>query len=59
MNESTRAVLLVAVRTLIALGCVLAVIVARATVGWGNLAVMLAALGVLLLLLASYNRRYR
>jgi len=59
MNESTRAVLLVAFRTLIALACVVAVIVARTTVGWGNLAVMLAALGVLLLLLASYNRRYR
>jgi hypothetical protein len=46
-------------RTLIAAGSILAVVVARPTVGWGHLAVMLAALGVLLLVLASYNRRFR
>jgi hypothetical protein len=46
-------------RTLIAAGCVVAVVVARPTVGWGHLAVMLAGLAGLLLVLASYNRRFR
>jgi hypothetical protein len=46
-------------RTLIAAGCVVTVVVARQTAGWGHLAVMLAALGGLILVLASYNRRYR
>jgi hypothetical protein len=49
----------VAVRTLIALVCVVTVVIARPTVGWGHLAVMLAALGVVLVLLASYNRKFR
>jgi hypothetical protein len=52
-------VAVVAARTLIALAAVVTVIVARPTVGWGHLAVMLAALGVLLVLLASYNRKFR
>lgn len=51
--------LLVTIRALVAAACVLAVVVARPAVGWGHLAVMLGALGVLLLLLASYNRRFR
>ena len=50
---------MVIVRALLAAACVLAVVVARPTVGWAHLAVMLGALGVLLLLLASYNRRFR
>ena len=54
-----KAVLTVAARTVVAAACVLTVVVARPTVGWGHLAAMLAALAVLLLLLASYNRRFR
>ncbi|WP_164842590.1 DUF6903 family protein [Actinoplanes solisilvae] len=49
----------IALRALIALACIVAVIVARPTVGWGSLAVMLFALLVLLALLADYNRKYR
>ena len=59
MRESTRGVLLVLVRTLLAAACVAVVAVARATVGWPNLLVMLAALAGLLVLLAAYNRRFR
>lgn len=59
MKESTRSVLLVSARTLVAAVCVGAVIVARRTVGWTNLAVMLVALVGLLAVLASYNRRFR
>ncbi|MEO3796142.1 hypothetical protein ABGB14_38595 [Nonomuraea sp. B10E15] len=59
MKESTRSVLLVTARTLVAALCVAVVVVARATVGWGSLAIMLVALCGLLALLASYNRRFR
>jgi hypothetical protein len=59
MSDWTRGVLLVVGRTVIALACVVTVVVARPSIGWGNLAVMLAALAVLLLLLAGYNRSYR
>jgi hypothetical protein len=59
MKESTRGVLLVTARTLVAAGCVAVVVIARATTGWGNLAIMLAALAGLLAVLASYNRRFR
>jgi hypothetical protein len=45
--------------TVVAAACVVVVVAARPTVGWANLAVMLGALGVLLLLLALYNRRFR
>lgn len=51
--------LLVLLRVGAALACVVAVIVLRPSIGWGSLAAMLAALGVLLVLLAEYNRRYR
>ncbi|MFE0631533.1 DUF6903 family protein [Streptomyces sp. NPDC058864] len=59
MKDSTRAGLLVVVRTLIAAALVALVVVERTTVGWGHLAGMLVALGGLLALLASYNRRFR
>ncbi|TDC90916.1 hypothetical protein E1292_43190 [Nonomuraea deserti] len=59
MKESTRSVLLVTARTLAASVCVGVVVVARATVGWGSLAIMLVALVGLLAVLASYNRRFR
>ncbi|MGP3961167.1 DUF6903 family protein [Nonomuraea sp. 3N208] len=59
MKESTRSVLLVTARTLVAAGCVALVVTARATVGWGSLGIMLAGLGGLLAVLASYNRRFR
>jgi len=59
MKESTRTAVLVTARAVAALACVVAVVVARTTVGWGNLLVMLAALGGLLVLLASYNRRFQ
>ncbi|GAA1634590.1 hypothetical protein GCM10009733_034500 [Nonomuraea maheshkhaliensis] len=59
MKDSTRGVLLVTTRTIIAAVCVAAVVVARTTVGWGSLAIMLGALAVLLGVLASYNRRFR
>ncbi|MGN9842669.1 DUF6903 family protein [Nonomuraea sp. H19] len=59
MKESTRSVLLVTARTLVAAGCVGVVVTARATAGWGSLAIMLAALAGLLTVLASYNRRFR
>ncbi len=39
--------------------CVGIVIVGQQTVGWLNLAAMLGALGVLIAMLALYNRRYR
>ncbi|MEU6720802.1 hypothetical protein ABZ897_55905 [Nonomuraea sp. NPDC046802] len=58
MKESTRGALLVTARTLIAAGCVAVVVAARPTVGWGALAIMLAALAGLLAVLASYNRRF-
>ncbi len=51
--------LFLALRVVAALACVAAVIVLRPSIGWGSLAAMLAALGVLLVLLAEYNRRYR
>lgn len=59
MKDSTRTALLVTARTLAAAVCVALVVVARATVGWTELLVMLAALAGLLALLASYNRRFR
>ncbi|PZG02751.1 DUF6903 family protein [Micromonospora deserti] len=59
MKESTRSVLVVTARTLVAAGCVAVVVTARTTVGWGRLAIMLAALAGLLAVLASYNRRFR
>ncbi|MGW4796822.1 DUF6903 family protein [Nonomuraea sp. NPDC004297] len=59
MKDSTRGALLVAARTLVAAGCVVAVVAARTPVGWGNLAVMLAGLAGLLAVLAWYNRRWR
>ncbi|MER5185009.1 hypothetical protein ABT009_43170 [Streptomyces sp. NPDC002896] len=59
MKESTRTALLVTARTLVAGACLTLVVIARTTVGWGNLLVMLAALAGLLALLASYNRRFR
>ncbi|MDO3686880.1 hypothetical protein [Micromonospora sp. C28ISP2-4] len=59
MKESTRAAALVTARLLIALACVVTVVVARPTVGWGSLAVMLVALAVLIGLLADYNRKFR
>lgn len=59
LRDSTRTVLLVTARTLAAAACVALVVSARTTVGWGHLLVMLAGLGGLLALLASYNRRYR
>jgi len=59
MRDSTRSVLLVSVRTLVAAGCVAVVVAARATVGWGNLLAMLAGMAGLLVLLAAYNRRFR
>ena len=59
MNEPTRAALIVTGRTLTALACVIAVVLARPVPGWGRLAVMLGALAVLLLLLAGYNRKFR
>jgi len=59
MRESTRGALLVAVRTLVAAGCVAVVVVARTAVGWANLLLMLAGLGGLLAVLAEYNRRLR
>jgi hypothetical protein len=49
----------IALRALIAPAAIAAVIVARTTVGWGSLAVMLIALLVLLALLADYNRKYK
>ncbi|GGJ48545.1 DUF6903 family protein [Streptomyces brasiliensis] len=59
MKDSTRAALLVAVRTLVAAACVALVVIERSTIGWGHLGVMLLALAGLLMLLASYNRRFR
>ncbi|SDM25626.1 hypothetical protein SAMN05421874_1484 [Nonomuraea maritima] len=58
MKDSTRGALVVAARTLVAAVCVAAVVAARTTVGWGNLAIMLCGLAGLLAVLASYNRRY-
>ncbi|MEV0381551.1 hypothetical protein [Nonomuraea sp. NPDC050643] len=59
MKDSTRSVLLVTARTLVAAGCVAVVVAARTTAGWGSLAIMLVALLGLLAVLASYNRRFR
>lgn len=59
MKDSTRAALVITVRTLLAAACVALVVIERATVGWGHLAIMLVALAGLLALLASYNRRLR
>ncbi len=59
MRRSAPSALLIIVRTLVAAVCVALVVAARTTVGWGNLAVMLAALAGLVAVLASYNRRYR
>ncbi|RMB80748.1 hypothetical protein CTZ28_38450 [Streptomyces shenzhenensis] len=59
MKDSMRTALLVTVRTLVAAACVALVVIERSTVGWGHLGVMLLALAGLLLLLASYNRRFR
>ncbi len=58
MKESTRSALPVAVRAVVAAACVAVVVTAQATVGWGSLALMLAALAGLLAVLASYNRRF-
>ncbi|MEU0073300.1 hypothetical protein ABZ027_27670 [Streptomyces sp. NPDC006332] len=59
MKESTRTALLVTARTLVVAACLTLVVIARTTVGWGSLLVMLAALAGLLAVLASYNRRFR
>lgn len=59
MKETTRTALLVTARTVVVAACVTVVVVARTTVGWGSLLVMLAALAGLLVLLASYNRRFQ
>ncbi|PZG13886.1 DUF6903 family protein [Nonomuraea aridisoli] len=59
MKEFTRGALVVTARTLVAAVCVAVVVIARTTVGWGSLAIMLCALLVLLVVLASYNRRFR
>ncbi|MEV0830273.1 DUF6903 family protein [Nonomuraea rubra] len=59
MKDSTRGALVVAARTLVAAVCVAVVISARTPIGWGELALMLAGLGGLLAVLASYNRRWR
>lgn len=59
MKDSTRGAVLIAGRAALALACVVTVVVARPTVGWAYLAVMLGALAVLLLLLAGYNRKFR
>ncbi|MFI7132216.1 DUF6903 family protein [Nonomuraea sp. NPDC050153] len=59
MKDSTRNLLLVAARTVVAAGCVAVVVTARTTAGWGSLAIMLVALAGLLAVLASYNRRFR
>jgi hypothetical protein len=55
MKES----LLVTARTVVVIACVTVVVVARTTVGWGSLQLMLAALAGLLVLLAVYNRRFQ
>nr|WP_157239373.1 hypothetical protein [Catenuloplanes japonicus] len=44
--------------TVVAAACVAVVVHARTTIGWGSLGQALGALGVLLLLLALYNRRF-
>lgn len=59
MKDSTRTALLVTARALVTAACLTLVVVARTTVGWGHLAVMLAALAGLLAVLTSYNRRFR
>ncbi|MFC4502618.1 MULTISPECIES: DUF6903 family protein [Streptomyces] len=59
MNDSTRTALLVTARVLVTAACLTLVVTARTTVGWGHLAAMLAGLAGLLVLLASYNRRFR
>ncbi|MEU4426704.1 hypothetical protein AB0F81_39300 [Actinoplanes sp. NPDC024001] len=59
MKESRHGVAIVVARIVIAISCVVTVLLARPSVGWGNLAVMLVALVVLLGLLAEYNRKYR
>jgi uncharacterized protein DUF6903 len=59
MKETTRTLLLVTVRTVVVAACVTLVVLERATVGWGSLLVMLAALAGLLVLLATYNRRFQ
>ncbi|GEC03866.1 hypothetical protein SSP24_15210 [Streptomyces spinoverrucosus] len=59
MKDSTHTALLITVRTLVAAACLTLVVIARTTVGWGHLLVMLGALAGLLALLASYNRRFR
>lgn len=59
MKEPTRTTLLVAARTAFAAACVAVVVIVRPSVGWGSLLVMLAALGGLLGLLATYNRRFQ
>jgi hypothetical protein len=59
MTETTRTALLVTTRTVVVAGCVTVVVAMRTTVGWGSLLTMLAALAGLLVLLASYNRRFR
>jgi hypothetical protein len=48
-----------ALTAVVAAACIAVVVAARPTVGWDHLAAMLAGLGVLLLLLATYNRRFR
>ncbi|HEX6358122.1 DUF6903 family protein [Actinophytocola sp.] len=59
MEEKTRTALLVSAGTISAAACVVIVVVARPTVGWGSLLVMLTALAGLLVLLAVYNRRFQ
>jgi hypothetical protein len=58
-KDSTRTALLVTARTLVTAACITLVVVARTTVGWGDLMLMLGALAGLLAGLAAYNRRFR
>ncbi|MGU3410519.1 DUF6903 family protein [Microbacterium sp. M1A1_1b] len=58
-QERSVAVLVVLVRIVLVAAAVVTVVVARTVVGWGSVALMLAALGLLIAVLASYNRRFR
>lgn len=59
MTEDLRDRLVTIARLLAAAVCVTVVVIAHRTVSWTSLAIMLAGLSGLLLLLGSYNRRYR
>jgi len=59
LPEDPRATLVIVAKALFFVACLAAVIIGQRTVGWWNLALMLAGLGGLLALLWSYNRRYQ